>query len=146
MLTPAWLTWQLVSNKTIEDSGTETIGQLALADFIASGELDRHLRRMRSHYRARRAALLRALAETLPQLRATGSAAGLFETVMLPESISEHSVVTQAARRGVAVQGLEHHQYAHTTAPGLVLGYGNLAEPALRQGLKLLARAFQQHR
>jgi len=144
MLTPAWLTWQLVTNKTIEDSGTETIGQLALADFIASGELDRHLRRMRSNYRARRATLLQALAEMLPQLRTAGSAAGLFEAVMLPESISEHGLITRAARRGVAVQGLEHHHYDHTGAPGLVLGYGNLAEPALRQGLKLLAHALAE--
>ena len=40
--------------------------QLALADLIERGELDRHLRRMRRRYRARRDALVAAVATHLP--------------------------------------------------------------------------------
>ena len=43
------------------------IEQHAFADFLARGELDRHLRRMRARYRARRDALVAALAEELPE-------------------------------------------------------------------------------
>ncbi len=52
----------LASAKTIEDGGSEITGQLALSDFISSGELDRHLRRTRPVYRDRRDTLLSALA------------------------------------------------------------------------------------
>jgi len=45
------------------------IEQHALADFIVRAELDRHLRRMRLRYRARRDLLLAALAERVPAPR-----------------------------------------------------------------------------
>jgi GntR family transcriptional regulator / MocR family aminotransferase len=47
MQLPTWLTGPLVSAKSVEDGGAEILGQLALADFMTRGELDRHLRRMR---------------------------------------------------------------------------------------------------
>ena len=70
MLSPSWLAWTLISAKTVEDSGSEAVGQLALQDFVARGELDRHLRRMRLRYESRREALLEALARWAPRLRA----------------------------------------------------------------------------
>ena len=54
MLLPSWLTWELTAAKTIEDGGSEVVGQLALCDFIVRGELDRHIRRMRLRYQRRR--------------------------------------------------------------------------------------------
>jgi GntR family transcriptional regulator/MocR family aminotransferase len=53
MLLPSWLAWSLISAKAVEDGGSEVAGQLALCDFIARGELDRHLRRMRLRYQRR---------------------------------------------------------------------------------------------
>ena len=49
------------TDKYLADLGTARIEQHAFADFIARGELDRHLRRMRARYRARRDALVEAL-------------------------------------------------------------------------------------
>jgi GntR family transcriptional regulator/MocR family aminotransferase len=60
MLPPSWLSWPLIAAKAIEDAGSEIAGQLALANFIARGELERHLRRMRPRYAQRREALLPA--------------------------------------------------------------------------------------
>ena len=54
MLSPSWLTGELTYAKGLADGGTPALEQLALADFIARGELDRHLRRMRLRYRRRR--------------------------------------------------------------------------------------------
>lgn len=62
--------------KLAADSGSPAIDQLAFADFLARGEFDRHLRRMRPVYRARRDALLAALATRLPDFVPTGAAAG----------------------------------------------------------------------
>jgi GntR family transcriptional regulator/MocR family aminotransferase len=53
--------------------GTERIGQQAFAHFLERGELDRHLRRMRGRYRARRDALVQALADELPEPRSRAS-------------------------------------------------------------------------
>jgi len=155
VLMPSWLTWELTSSKTIEDGGSEAIGQLALRDFIARGELDRHVRRMRLIYQRRRQTLLGALARWLPDARphganstpgagGAGGAAGLFELVMLPEGVAEHALLAAAAARGVGVEGLALHRFRPGGPPGLVLGYGNLAEPAIEQGVRLLGEAYRE--
>jgi GntR family transcriptional regulator / MocR family aminotransferase len=142
MLMPSWLAWPLVSAKAIEDGGSEVIGQLALADFVSRGELDRHLRRMRLCYQSRRDALLRALARHVPDARAGDHAAGLYELVELPDDVDEARTVAAAASRGVGVEGLRLHRFTSGGRPGLVLGFGGLPEPAIEQGVRLLAAAL----
>jgi GntR family transcriptional regulator/MocR family aminotransferase len=147
MLLPSWLTWELTASKTIEDGGSEIVGQLALRDFIAQGELDRHVRRMRLRYRDRREALLAALARRLPQIVVDSpGAAGLFVLVRLPPGVDEAALVHAAADRGVGIDGLSLHRYAAEGEAGALLGYGNLAEPAIEQGIRLLAQAFEEAR
>ncbi len=145
MLMPSWLTWELTAAKTIEDGGSEAIGQLALRDFIARGELDRHVRRMRLLYQRRRETLLGAIARWLPAGRVSSpGAAGLFELVTLPEETDEHALVRAAAARGVGVEGLALHRFRPGGDPGLLLGYGNLSEPAIEQGVRLIAEALAE--
>lgn len=142
MLAPSWLGWPLISVKAIEDRGSEAIGQLALHDFIARGELDRHLRRMRQSYQRRREALLEALARHLPQARVEEGAAGLFELAELPEEIDEPVLIEAAAGRGVGLEGLAHHRFRPGGPPGLVLGFAGLPEPAIEQSVRLVAEAL----
>jgi GntR family transcriptional regulator/MocR family aminotransferase len=147
MLLPSWLTWELTAAKTIEDCGSEVVGQLALCDFLTRGELDRHVRRMRLRYQRRRETLLEALARWLPQGRVSSlGAAGLFELVLLPDETDEPALVRAAAGRGVGIEGLALHRFIPSGSPGLVLGYGNLSEPAIEQGVRLLGEAFAQVR
>lgn len=146
MLMPSWLTWELTALKAIEDGGSEVVGQLALADFIARGELDRHVRRMRLRYRQRREMLLGALQRWLPQARASRADAGLFELVRLPAGVEETDVVRAARKRGVGVEGLSLHCFSQGAAPGLLLGYGALSEPAIEQGVRLLGEVYRELR
>ncbi|HEY3865007.1 MAG TPA: PLP-dependent aminotransferase family protein [Solirubrobacteraceae bacterium] len=146
MLLPSWLTWELTAAKTIEDGGSEIVGQLALCDFIARGELDRHIRRMRLRYQRRREALLRALERWLPEARVSGADAGLFELVMLPEGVDEPRLLRAAGERGVGAEGFALHRFAAGGPPGILLGYGNLAEPAIEQGVRLLGEALAEVR
>ncbi len=144
VLSPSWLTWELTAAKTIEDCGSEVIGQLALDDFIARGELDRHVRRTRLRYQRRREALLEALQRWLPWASVSGADAGLFELVMLPSEVSERALLRAAAERGVGAEGLALHRYAAEGPPGVLLGYGNLSEPAIEQGIRLLGEAYKR--
>ncbi|HEX3609239.1 MAG TPA: PLP-dependent aminotransferase family protein [Solirubrobacterales bacterium] len=139
MLTPSWLGWPLISVKAIEDRGSEAIGQLALRDFIARGELDRHLRRMRLRYERRREALMEALAQHLPAARVAEGAAGLYELAELPDGVDEAALVAAAAGRGVGLEGLALHRFKPGGPPGLVLGFAGLPEPAIEQSVRLVA-------
>lgn len=141
MLPPSWLSWALISAKAIEDAGSETAGQLALADFIARGELERHLRRMRLRYAQRRRALLAALERGLPDWRPSPTAGGLHGMVSLPDGVDEAALLTSAARRGVGLEGLSLHSYTGDCRPGVVLGHAYMAEPAIERGLELLKAA-----
>ena len=141
MLTPSWLSWALISAKAIEDAGSEIAGQLALADFIARGELERHLRRMRLRYARRRETLLAALARELPNWRPHGSGDGLHVLVGLPHQVDEPALLAAAARRGVGIEGLSLHSYTGNCPPGLVLGHAHMAEPAIERGVRLLLDA-----
>jgi GntR family transcriptional regulator / MocR family aminotransferase len=138
MQPPSWMSWALISAKAIEDAGSEVSGQLALADFIARGEFERHLRRMRVRYARRREVLARSLAERHPSWRARPDADGMFVLVDLPGELDEAAMLTASARRGVGLEGLSLHSYTGAAAPGLVIGCGSLPEPAIDRALALL--------
>jgi GntR family transcriptional regulator/MocR family aminotransferase len=142
MLSPSWLSWALITAKAIEDAGSEVASQLALADFIARGELERHLRRMRLRYSQRRDALLAALARELPGWHASTMAGGLHFVAALPGHIDEPGLLAAAARFGVGIEGMSLHSYTGDCPPGLVLGHAYMAEPAIDRGVQLLRTAL----
>lgn len=146
LLAPSWLTWELSAAKTIEDGGSEMLGQLALAHFLEHGELDRHIRRTRLRYERRREALLDALARRLADAIPSRANAGLFELVRLPAGTDEPALVRAAATRGVGVEGLSLHRFSPGGEPGLVIGYANAAEPAIEQAVRLLGDSYEQMR
>ena len=143
VLSPSWLTGELTYAKALADGGTPAIEQLALADFIVRGELDRHLRRMRLEYRRRRAVAVRALGAAVPEAPASGVAAGLYAAITLPAAVHEPALLRAAAAVGVAVEGLGSSRIAAAGPAGVVLGYANLSEPAIERGVELLAGAIR---
>ncbi len=116
------------------------IDQAALATMFETGALDRHLRRTRSVYRSRRAAVIGAARNLAPSVRVTGGAAGLHVMAWLPTQITETDVAAEALRRGVAVDPL-HSACAVTRdlGPALVLGYGAISASAIPTAMSHLA-------
>ncbi|MCV6967173.1 GntR family transcriptional regulator [Mycobacterium intermedium] len=110
------------------DRGTDVFAQLALAEMIESGGLDRHIRRMRRLYRQRRDALVANLNQHAPALSVQGIAAGLHAVVSLPEGISEAEVLAEARHRSIALTGLTPFWHSRNRgAEGIVVGYGTPA-------------------
>jgi GntR family transcriptional regulator / MocR family aminotransferase len=142
ILSPSWLTGALTFEQALGNGAQPVLDQLALADFIARGELERHLRRMRLSYRSRRRVLLSELEAVLPQARPSGVAAGLFVLVMLPAGVDEAAILSSAAARGLGVEGLGAHRLEASDDVGLILGYGNSSERAIARGIGLLADAI----
>jgi GntR family transcriptional regulator/MocR family aminotransferase len=138
---PAALAPALREAKFRNDLGAPVLEQVALADLIERGELDRHLRRMRPRYRRRRDALVGALLAGRDDLRIEGVAAGLHVAVRLPPGVEEQAVVAAAAARGVAVGALGEHAVAPWPA-ALVLGYTRLPEAGLRAAARALLAAI----
>ncbi|MFC9791196.1 PLP-dependent aminotransferase family protein [Streptomyces sp. NPDC127584] len=138
MCLPSALVGPVVAAKGEREPHSSATDQLTLAELLASGAYDRHVRRMRRRHRLRRDRLTALLAERAPAVRVTGIAAGLHAVLELPPN-TERAALAATARRGVAVEGLD--LYRHPDAPrsggadGLVVGYATpperLYEPAL---------------
>jgi len=144
LVAPARLVDGLVAAKQAADRGSPVLDQLAFADFLSRGELDRHLRRMRPIYRRRRNTLLDALRTRLPELRPTGVSAGLYLTAWLPPDLDEAELIAAAGRRGVRLYGVGPYRVdpgdpGDQGEPGLIFGYGDLGERAITEGIATLA-------
>ncbi|TDP96519.1 PLP-dependent aminotransferase family protein [Labedaea rhizosphaerae] len=135
LVTPDRLHPALADAKRIADRGTAALDQLALATLMESGRYDRHLRRARAEYAARREILLTALAEHAPGLRVTGLAAGFHAVLHLPPGADEDSVVAQALSRGVGLHGMARMRRVTPTDPQLVLGFGDTPRQAIAAGI-----------
>ena len=136
---PEWLADKVVRQKLLDDMGNTVLEQLALARFVESGGLARHLRKVRPIYRRRRDTALAAIATSLPDAVPTGVAAGLHMYVRLPPSTDELGLVEAASKRGVLVEGASWNWSTPAAAPpALVIGYGAITEPAIRNGLAIL--------
>ena len=140
---PAALVDDVVAVKTLMDRHTSSLDQLIFAEFISSGHYDRQVRRSRLAYRRRRDRLVDALRRHTPWVRVTGIAAGLHLLLELPDSLTEHDVITRAARHGLALEGLGSYQRAPGThPPALVVGYGTPHEHAFTGAVARLTAAL----
>jgi GntR family transcriptional regulator/MocR family aminotransferase len=139
LVLPSRLVDRMAAAKLRDDRGSSVLDQLTFADFVSHGEFDRHLRRMRPRYRGLRDALVGALGERLPDLRPIGVSAGLHVMVWLPPDLSEVALTRASLQRGLGVYGLEPYWLSEAGPEGLVFGYGGLTEPAILEGVDLLA-------
>lgn len=58
----------------------------------------------------------------------------------LPPAADEDAVISAAAARGVGVDSMARHT-TRPRGPGLILGYGRIAEAAIARGVRELAAA-----
>lgn len=136
LVVPARLTDAVAEVKARTDGHTSGFEQLTLAEFIASGAYDRHIRRARLAYRRRRDRLIAALTSYAPSVRVTGIAAGLHAVAELPSGLSEDHVVARAADGNVALRGLGDYALGgHSRGPGVVIGYATPPEHAYTTAL-----------
>lgn len=141
LVVPAALRDDVIAARALTDRFTTPIIQAAAAEFIARGDLDRHLRRTRRSYRQRRDALIGALQRHLPGTQATGISAGLHVVVRLHGSMDPARVAATAARHGILVHPLGHYRASPAGAdpPALVMGYSKLTLHQIEAGIQRLA-------
>lgn len=127
--------------------GPPTIDLHAYAHLLEKGDVDRHLRRTRTLYQARRKLLIESLHRELPDLEIRGISAGLHLTLDLPENVDATAVADTLASRRVNIRTIASHTMESRNATsGLMIGYGQLQEPQIRAAVRLIASAIDEHR
>jgi GntR family transcriptional regulator / MocR family aminotransferase len=116
--------------------------QLAFVDFLARGDYDRHIRKMREIYRKRRAVLIDALHTEVPDSVIGGPALGLHVVLLTPSGVAR-TVCAFARERGVALDSFSDHALPGYDGPeGLLVGFGQVSEAAIPGAVEELGRAF----
>ncbi len=143
IVAPPRLVHELVDQVLYTAIAPPGLEQLAFADFLGRGELDRHLRRMRLQYRRRRDELIRSLERELPEVEVRGIAAGLYVAAVLPRGIDEARVLEEARARGIGIYGMSEHCARARLEPTLLIGYAVSGEATIRVAVKKLAEAVR---
>jgi len=140
MVVPQTLVKRFIRIRQSIDLFSPMLYQMALADFMSSGQFTRHLRNMRNVYRARRDALVQALETSATDVMQLGNTdAGLHLVTYLPEDVDDREVVRRAERKGMYPQPLSTCYAGDTARSGLLLGFGGSDEKTLISGVRALS-------
>lgn len=126
--------------KWLSDRHLPILEQQVLADFIAEGHLERHIRKMRTIYERRCQVLVQALNLHFGEkVTILGEKAGIHLMVKLHSHFSDEEIIQRAAKMGVGIMSATP-QYLQPQSTGeFIFGYGELTEPQLAEGIRRLA-------
>lgn len=118
--------------------------QAVVADFMIEGHFQRHIRRMRTLYGQRQAALRETLAQQLPGLlEVPPDPAGMHLVAWLPHGMDGKRVADAARNLGLAMRPLSFFSLSPLRRDALVLGYAAVNEGQIAAGARLLVRAIE---
>ena len=138
--------------KRLTDRHTPLLAQDALADLLASGAYERHVRNIRRRNAERRAVLLQALADDLgSSVTIVGADTGLHLVIWIDGVAAERESAILAAARAAGVglypvSPLYDPTELRPAAAGFILGYAGLDADALRRGVAALATVLAEYR
>ena len=139
-LVPSFREW-----KRLSDHHTNSVFQLALARWMESGALERHLRRMKKTYRLRRAELISLIRERFGDAaEILGDDSGLHLIVSFHNAVFTPELVTTIRERGIYVVPVSKHAVLGGHDRELILGFGALEPEQMRRGLDILAECLSQ--
>jgi GntR family transcriptional regulator/MocR family aminotransferase len=140
LVVPEPLVGTYVEAKYLADLARGVIDQATMAEFLASGEMDRQIRRMTVAYRGRRDRLVSSVERLLPGWKVSGTAAGL-HLVLHPDHDNDVELLAPIAQEcGLDARPLCRYSLRAGGRPGLVVGYGHQRADSLESGVAALAR------
>ena len=138
LIAPANLLETLLNRRRTLGLPAGAIVQQALAGYLASGELRRHIQRMRRSYRARRRIVMESFADA-PGARLAPLTGGL-QAVVLTAAPGAR-VIETARARGVLVGDLAGYWGPTGGEQGVVFGFAGAPLPRLETALKVIVEA-----
>ncbi len=140
LVVPRALAEAFVAARALADRCPPLVSQMILTDFIREEHFERHIRRMRTLYAARQAALVEAVEEHVGgRLRISSDPAGLHLVGRLPEGVDDRAVARRLGEEGLVAPPLSFYTARPLDRGGLVLGYAAFDEARIRRGVQRLA-------
>lgn len=148
LVLPPALVEPFSQRRALDMRHSDVASQVVMAQFIAQGHFQRHIRRMRRAALNRRDALLAAWPQLLPGCQAMPRVvAGLHVAVRVDSLAREQQLVAQAEAVGVEINPLSSYWLVDDSPPtderaGLVLGFAAVPEADIAAALVRLRRAW----
>jgi GntR family transcriptional regulator/MocR family aminotransferase len=149
LVLPPALAAAFAQRRALDMRHSEIGTQAVMAEFIAAGHFQRHVRRMRLAARARRDALLRGWPEAIPGCSPMPPVdAGLHLCVRVESLARERELVASARAVGVELNGLSEYWLDESAEPvdnraGLVLGFAAVPEAQIAEAIRELRKAWR---
>lgn len=144
LIAPKSLVAAFTSAKWLCDRHTATLEQETLAEFIATGAYERHLRRVRRANTVRRQALLEAVHEHLgDRVAISGDGAGTHVVLWPGRRGSEEELIAKAAAQEVSVYGISRYFLNRASKVGLMLGYSHMSTADIREAMRRLGKVLR---
>ncbi|GAB2880382.1 PLP-dependent aminotransferase family protein [Pseudoduganella ginsengisoli] len=147
VVAPPWLAGPLADMRAQSSARGRVAEQLAVAEFVRSGQFALHLRRMRRLYRQRRDALQAALERYLEgQAVVEGASAGMHLALRFIDPLLDDQVVTaRLLDEGIVVNALSVHAIGPTPlCQGLMLGYAQVPAEQMEELARRIVRIINQ--
>jgi GntR family transcriptional regulator/MocR family aminotransferase len=139
LLAPPKLRDWVVARKRSRDLYCSPLLQLAMSDYLESGDAVRHWRRISRVYAARQRAMDAALARHFPRgARWRRAAGGPVMWVRLPDRVSARALFDAAARAGLGFAPGEAFFVAPVDQPYIRLNFAALDEATIERGIAAL--------
>lgn len=141
IVAPAPLLPSLLEARACTGRANPVLDQLALAGYMRTGTLLRHLKKARVAYKARRDLVVRELLEAGCQPEHfQGLHAGFHFVLRLPNDADEDRLIADCANAGLLIQSLRSFWSGATQPPppALVIGYTALSDPQARWSARQL--------
>jgi len=148
LVLPPALAEAFAQRRAVDMRHSEIGTQAVMAEFIAAGHFQRHIRRMRTAARSRRDALLAGWPDHVPGCAPLPQVeAGLHLCVRVDSLARERELIAAAERVGVELNGLSSYwlpdsSMAVDERAGLVLGFAAVPEAQIAEALEALRRAW----
>ena len=148
LVLPPSLARAFARRRAVDIRHSEIGTQAVMAEFIAAGHFQRHIRRMRNAARVRRDALLAGWPQAVPGCQPLPDVqAGLHLSVRCDSLARERELIARAAAVGVEInplsgQWLPDGDTAQDVRAGLVLGFAAVPEAQIESALQALRGAW----
>lgn len=149
LVLPPGLVDAFSQRRAVDVRHSEVSTQAVMAEFMAAGHFQRHIRRMRRAALSRRNTLLSGWPQGVVGVGSLPAvSAGLHLTVAVDSQAREQQLIEQAAQVDVEINGLSSYWLPDSTVPidqraGLVLGFAAVPEPAIELALARLREVWR---
>lgn len=142
LLVPPSLTELVVRTKSGMNLSASAITQSALARFIRDGHFDRHIHKMRAVYKRKRHFLVDQCRRLFgDQVEVVGDEAGMHVQLAFRPDLYGQLDWNRIEAFGVRLSTFDDYAMRMGRSPGkVVLGYGNLTEEQIAEGLRRISR------